>query len=523
MGSPDCIFILTTITADRPNISSAPKKGFMETALRNSPTENVLNSNFLGFRVANFALFLAIPKKLANIQEMNQEQLRAVLVKSFFRHHRKIDIEKLLPFYSKQICSASPGTYFALKPNTYVIGRKVLRMPAGNIEAVRLNYYTRILNANFKIRYPNRDEIFTLLFGEIDRLRFLPRYTVVRFDFQNFFNTVSPSYVFDLCIKNSMLFPPDREEIRKACSSMKRCYPGIAFSSALIELIGKEFDRNLQLVFREHDIRFYQRYVDDGLLFLGHNVPQRTVIKLLKDAVFRTFYALDKGKKNRNNVALHLPKSGMASPKFTCVSPATNTTLSFGFLGCDFHMAYDSNVLSGAEITYGISEHKRNRIVSSLARRLSDPRCNFRLRQEILKNAVRRVVYFSEIHQGWQSTGLASRYIELAYRFEKMDGPTLAFLTSLLAEGIRLSNLGVAEKGRLLNMVNSFSRNEKSIYNAWSSFRLRRANILSPGIGYDRKHLIHLLQKIDTPWRSYKGWNYNKLVARYRYLTKMSD
>lgn len=77
-------------------------------------------------------------------------------------------------------------------------------------EEILCIYLKRILDRKFHIKYPNRNEYIHSLFDIISALHNMNDFSVFRFDFEDFFNTVSSEYIFKKYILNSSL---EREQI----------------------------------------------------------------------------------------------------------------------------------------------------------------------------------------------------------------------------------------------------------------------------------------------------------------------
>ena len=57
-------------------------------------------------------------------------------------------------------------------------------------------YLKRLLDRKYRIQYPNRNEFMHSLFDVINALRNMNDYTIVKFDFKDYFNSVSSEYVY---------------------------------------------------------------------------------------------------------------------------------------------------------------------------------------------------------------------------------------------------------------------------------------------------------------------------------------
>ena len=72
-------------------------------------------------------------------------------------------------------------------------------------EEILCIYLKRILDRKFHIKYPNRNEYIHSLFDTISALHNMNDFSIFRFDFEDFFNTVSSEYIFKKYILNGSL------------------------------------------------------------------------------------------------------------------------------------------------------------------------------------------------------------------------------------------------------------------------------------------------------------------------------
>jgi hypothetical protein len=77
-------------------------------------------------------------------------------------------------------------------------------------ESVLCQYIKQILDRNFKVKYPNRNKSIRMLFNILTAVKQMSNFTIVRFDFKDYFNSVSTVYVFNKFLKTKLT---DRFEI----------------------------------------------------------------------------------------------------------------------------------------------------------------------------------------------------------------------------------------------------------------------------------------------------------------------
>lgn len=157
------------------------------------------------------------------------------------------------------------------------------------IDQVTLIYLAKRLNNEFRIDYPNRDKIMDLSFNLIDSLPRLDNYTIYKFDFKDFFDSVEIKEVYEKYLSHSNLYSHEKELIEVLAKKYKYCVQGLPISNALIEIISCDFDERIQAEFSESGLIFYKRYVDDCILIFNHKMKKEVIddtVEKCKNTVF---------------------------------------------------------------------------------------------------------------------------------------------------------------------------------------------------------------------------------------------
>lgn len=147
------------------------------------------------------------------------------------------------------------------------------------IDQAALIYLAKRLNNEFKISYPNRDKIMELSFNLIDSLPRLDNYTIYKFDFKDFFDSVDIKSIYNQYLEHSNLYSYEKELVLKIAKKYKNCVQGLPTSNALIEIVSREFDERVKAAFSEDGLVFYKRYVDDCILIFNHRVKREVLNK----------------------------------------------------------------------------------------------------------------------------------------------------------------------------------------------------------------------------------------------------
>jgi len=191
------------------------------------------------------------------------------------------------------------------------------------IDQATLIYLSKRLNIEFNISYPNRDNIMELSFNLIDSLPRLDNYTVYKFDFKDFFDSISIRSVYSKYVEHSNLYSYEKELIIKIGKKYKNCVQGLPTSNALIEIISRDFDERVKAAFSEDGLIFYKRYVDDCILIFNHRVKKELLDRIIDKCRESTF-----------------GKSVLLSPSKTSYQTKMDGDASFDYLGYSFTRCY---------------------------------------------------------------------------------------------------------------------------------------------------------------------------------------
>ncbi len=209
------------------------------------------------------------------------------------------------------------------------------------IDKATLIYLSKRLNKEFHISYPNRDKIMELAFNLIDSLPRLDNYTIFKFDFKDFFDSVEIRSVYKKFIEHSNLYSCEKELLLKLARKYKYCVQGLPVSNALIEIISRDFDDRIKAAFSTYGLVFYKRYVDDCILIFNHKLERSIVEEQIERCRVSTF-----GKK----VLLSSTK--------TSYQTKLDGDETFDYLGYSFNRCYWDKSKSHYYYKFGIASKK---------------------------------------------------------------------------------------------------------------------------------------------------------------------
>ena len=340
-------------------------------------------------------------------------------------------------------------------------------------------------------------------------------FTIVKFDFKNYFNSISTIYVFEKYIKGNLSDRREIDLIKAFAYSTKYAYAGLCTSNTIAEIIATYFDEAIRQVFTENGLILYERYVDDCVLILNEHMEETEVNNTLNAILFDIFHD--------SQLSCNMCKTKFNIQKFCYISRrkvlADNHAISIDFLGYEFWLAsrqQKNKVI--ITIQYGVTEAKRKKysdrlddLISYYAKRETD-NADFN-DLELLRHRIAafssREVYLSKHFRSniWRVKGFISNYGELRFFLDTdlIEANTKSFLKNAIDDAFARAN--IKKPYFLLG----------GGYNLFDNMRTNKTILLVNHIGYDYNALSALCRQIgiNSTDRNGKPRGYGNLVRDY--------
>ena len=111
----------------------------------------------------------------------------------------------------------------------------------GTNEKIALKYLKKRLDLEFSIKYANRNCVMRELFSIIENISCLGEFTIFRFDFKNFFESVDARKIYDNYIEDTNLKRFEKNLLKQLTELYNYCYAGLPTSNAFVEIIASRF------------------------------------------------------------------------------------------------------------------------------------------------------------------------------------------------------------------------------------------------------------------------------------------
>ncbi len=376
-------------------------------------------------------------------------------------------------------------------------------------ENILCQYIKQIMDKRFKIKYPNRNKSVHTLFDFLKAVKQMSEFTIIKFDFKDYFNSVSSVYVFEKYIKGQMTDRSEAELISAFASQTKYSYAGLNTSNLFSEIIAIKFDELIRQEFSQYGLLFFERYIDDTFIILNQHLEQTICDKILNDSLREIYHDTSISTAVPCKTKFNPSKFKMITRRSLTVNPS-----SIDFLGYEFF--FKTGTRGAVIIQYGITPEKRNKYNRRIDEIIEDYVRNNDI--ELLRHRISafasRTVYVSKKYNIniWKVKGFINNYGELRF----MIGTTLlhpdtkAFLEDMIEDAFSRNTVSLP-----YFLINA---RDQQGYNLLRNMEANRTLLLVEHVGYDMQGLNKLCAQIGIV---VSGKGYGTLVREYLIKTKV--
>lgn len=397
-------------------------------------------------------------------------------------------------------------------------GKKRLVKQYGDLyspENILCQSIKQILDRAFKVEYPNRNKTTRSLFSILAATIQMSDFTIVKFDFKDYFNSVSSIYVFEKYLKDHLSDRHEIDLVKDFVYSTKYAYAGLCTSNAIAEIIAEYFDKVVREVFFSNGLIYYERYIDDSILILNEHMEEVEVRDKLENILTNVFH--DEAIK----VLKCHTKFNRKKFKYISRRKILNGCCSVDFLGYEFFFSMTSTGKRKIQIKYGITEEKRKKYMGRIDKLISlytDPTSLDYNNVELLRHRIaafssREVYMTKHFHSTvWRVKGFISNYGELRYFLDTglIEASTDRYLINMIGDAFVRAGI---DKPYFLMGGDQLTCG----YNLCGNMKRNKTILLVEGIGYDYKSLVSLCKKVGIDNMDFDGnfLSYDRLVREY--------
>lgn len=357
---------------------------------------------------------------------------------------------------------------------------------------VILDYYKMLLNKFCDIRYPNRSYIMSELMNIVPHINLHYSFTIYRFDFKDFFNSIDPKRVFQILEERFEMKRYEYDFLYFYTEKNNKIAPGIGLHNAFAEIIGRVFDLNIKEVFNR-ELIYYTRYVDDCILILDEVFTCEEMEKHVMEVIKEVF---------GERLNLNMEKTSHSS--------SINTgNIEFEYLGYQFQKSQTEK-----HFRYGISPTKLRKYEKEINEIVKEYKKegNLDILSYKLELFFKRVVFYGTHKQDyvykWRVRGISESYKELKRFMKNYDDykmiteKTKSFFKNVIFKCFDEHDIETPEK------IRNSILNHKYI----ASFFNNRALLLHSKIGLSHGQLKEKVEIFDN--RNLENDDYNVLAGK---------
>jgi hypothetical protein len=349
----------------------------------------------------------------------------------------------------------------------------------------------QIIDRIFRVRYPNRNKSIRLLFDIFRAIKQMSDFTIVKFDFKDYFNSVSSEYVFEKYIKTKLSDRTFYEIINDYTKKTKYAYAGLKTSNVISEIIAIDFDRVIKRQLSDKGIIYYERYIDDTFLVFNEHVDDAKIKKIIYTALNIVFHDNEIMTSSKCKTRFNNKKYKYISKRTLSANPTR-----IDYLGYEFHFTITSGK---CKIMYGITQEKRdknNYRIDKLIKLYTDTTSPDYDNMELLRHRISafssRCVYRVKKFKStlWKTKGFISNYCELRFLLDSdyIIPDTDRFLKNMIIDGFIRAGIP------LPYFING--ARGKAGYNLFHNMKVNKTLLFVENIGYDKNSLKKICNSI---------------------------
>ena len=365
-----------------------------------------------------------------------------------------------------------------------------------SIEYIVCLYLKKRIDREFKIKYPNRNKIIRTLFSTLTLLKNIQDFTIYKFDFKDFFNSISSSYVNQIYLIESNLSRVEKSLLTQYHNNFRYTFSGLSISNTLCELVARDFDNILKQKLKDLGIIFYQRYIDDCLIISNINMTEKNLKTIIAEVISTAFY--------RYNISIKCKVKLNPNKSIYISKRSLQETKTLKYLGYQINFEFKSNKMT---FSYGMTEEKIHKYQNKLNKLISD-NIKSKFSEELLRQKVKafchRIVYLSS-HKNeiiWKSKGLIANYKELQYHLSNLIPSTKDFLENAIINAFNFNQIPLPY----------YLKSDKNSYTLLNTLEKEKSMIFVEHIGYDLNTLRKLAKRIGI--READKLNYNQILLK---------
>lgn len=340
------------------------------------------------------------------------------------------------------------------------------------------------INEIIKSLLPKIQSVNDITLALIDNILNLksPEFTIVKFDFHNYFATLSTEYIYKHHIA-PYISNDDKTLFENYIKAVPYCKAGLVPSNAFAEIMSNKLKDQIRIHFKKYKLANCYHYVDDFLLVFNMNISKQKIVEEIEFCLKKVYFD-DQNISNKNKCKIYFDGEKFAHLNNDLLP------LSFNNLGYEYNLSLKNNKL---KLEIGISPWKinyyTNKINSLVKQNYKDVE---KLRLLLFAHTRRFIVKKTCINSANKniSVSIIQSNKVLKQHQNIINKKTLDFMKNVIIETFESQNIPLPYYLK--------DKNINSGYNLYHNFMTNKSIVLNPHFGYSRQKLVSMLKAMTN-------------------------
>ena len=260
-------------------------------------------------------------------------------------------------------------------------------------------------------------------------------FTIIRFDFKNYYNKLSSEYVYKKYISKMNLEPDEREFLEIFVKQVPYCFAGLATSNKFAEIIDIDLENELSLEFNKIAESICFHFCDDFSIFVNKVISKEKAMEIINKTLQKVYHDENISVENINKEKIHTEED-----KFAVLS-GKNLPLTFNFLGYDYNIYLEDGKIN---YTFGLQKLTMQKYINNFKKTLLEYKDNIPAQKVILELHTKRIIYMPDPSQKkYTSTRFNTRTKCLRLCENRLDEKTVDFLKNTFLNCYKELNVNI--------------------------------------------------------------------------------
>ncbi len=341
----------------------------------------------------------------------------------------------------------------------------------------------------------------------LDNISFFEEFTVIRFDFKNYYNNLSSLYVYEKFVKNYKLSTIERFFLEQYVKQIPYCFAGLATSNYFAEIMDSYIEQQLETEFNKIGDAVCFHYGDDFNIFINKKLNKDFSLNIIQSKIFEIFHDDTISSNILNKEKIHTEGT-----KFTLMTNE-DLPITFNFLGYEYLIYNENNKI---DYTYGVVDYTINKYKQNLKDVLCKYKNNIEAQRIIVVMQTHKISYPnpSIFNNG---KNISPRFNEqtkcLKFKPNKLNKKTKDFLQNVIYDCYKELDY------KLPYFLADLSPNSK--YNLFSNLIKGKFLFFDNKKGIEKNVLIKMAKPFDKN-KNFDTLTYNQLALYLAEKTKIN-